>query len=296
MRASVLLAQVRDNLKTHTATTFTGLLTTTFSLVILGTFFLFYQNLVDLTHKFFQQGHYSVFLAKNHTEAQRQAVLAAIEKLPQVSEVNLVSPEEAREELLQSFREARPILEQLETKRLPWVIDFSLSRATALTDSEQAALEELPGVSGVFSGKETKDQVFTFFGLTSFVGLVLVGLLLFTVLLVIKNTIQLAVRIRIKEIEVLNLLGATRSFIQAPFWVEGGLLGGLSALLALGLVYPIYRFLVAGIGMIPALGFVAGEVRFFGTVQSGVFVLALSGIGVLSAGWAARQTLRALDR
>jgi len=296
MRGKVLLAQVRDNLKTHTATTVTGLLTTTFSLVILGTFFLFYQNLVDLTHRFFQQGHYSVFLAQNHPEADRQAVQAALERLPQVGEINLVSPEEAREELLQSFLEARPILEQLETKRLPWVIDFSLNRATALTDEEQQALEQLPSVTGVFTGKETKDQVFSFFGLTSFVGWVLVGLLLFTVLLVIKNTIQLAVRIRIKEIEVLSLLGATKSFIQAPFWVEGGLLGGFSALLALGLVYPIYRFLVAGIGMIPALSFVAQEVCYFGFFQSVFFVLALTGIGVLSAGWAARQTLRALDR
>ena len=63
--------------------------------------------------------------------------------------------------------------------------------------------------------------------------LILSGLLAMAVLLVVGNTIRLAIQSRRDEIIIIKLIGATDSFIRRPFLYTGfwyGLLGGLIAL------------------------------------------------------------------
>ncbi len=64
--------------------------------------------------------------------------------------------------------------------------------------------------------------------------LILSGLLALAVLLVVGNTIRLAIQNRRDEIIITKLIGATDSFIRRPFLYTGfwyGLLGGLISLI-----------------------------------------------------------------
>ena len=63
-------------------------------------------------------------------------------------------------------------------------------------------------------------------------------------LMIVANTIRLAVYAREDEIEILALVGASRSFIRIPFLVEGTLQGALGGSLAVGLLYLGYLLLV----------------------------------------------------
>ena len=76
-------------------------------------------------------------------------------------------------------------------------------------------------------------------GLTGTISLLLlVGL---CVVAVIANTIRLAIHHRREELQVLQLCGATRRFICAPFLWEGTLLGLLSALIAQTTLFLLFQ-------------------------------------------------------
>lgn len=294
MSRSVLIQQVKNNIRAHWGTTLTGLVTTTFSLVILGTFFLVYQNLIQITEIFFSQSHYAVFMEDRPSEAERARVIARLGQLDGVHGIMAISPEQARSELLDAFAEAKPVLSKVSFTRLPWVVDFSITREGGLTEAELKSITELPKVNEVFFGRETRDQVDTFFALANFVGLFLVVLLFFAIFFIIKNTIQIGVQVRIKEIEILSHLGATRRFIGLPFLLEGALIGGMAALTSLGVIYFLYRFILAGVTFNQATYVLSEVVRFFSPLESLILVFGLVMTGLISSQLATGRILKSI--
>jgi cell division transport system permease protein len=84
-------------------------------------------------------------------------------------------------------------------------------------------------------------------GAGTFFGAVLLVAATFTT----SNVIRLAMYSRRDEVEILQLVGATRAFIQGPFLLEGLLQGLMGGLLALGLLGGTHLTLTA---MVPASG------------------------------------------
>ncbi|MBQ6130705.1 permease-like cell division protein FtsX [Candidatus Saccharibacteria bacterium] len=74
-------------------------------------------------------------------------------------------------------------------------------------------------------------------------GLVLSIVFLVISVLVIFNTIRMAIFSRREEIYMMKLVGADRGFIRGPFLVEAQLSGVVSGLLSFGLAYAGFRFL-----------------------------------------------------
>ena len=81
----------------------------------------------------------------------------------------------------------------------------------------------------------------------SLVALVTAAVLLVVSLLIISNTVKLAMYDRREEIAIMKMVGATNGFIRLPFVVEGFTLGMLGAALAFGLEWVMYDALVARI-------------------------------------------------
>ena len=67
-------------------------------------------------------------------------------------------------------------------------------------------------------------------------------------IIIVANTIKLTVFNREKEIGIMKYLGATNSFVRAPFILGGIIVGVLSALIATGLTHVIYSRITAIIG------------------------------------------------
>ncbi|MEI6478231.1 MAG: permease-like cell division protein FtsX [bacterium] len=85
------------------------------------------------------------------------------------------------------------------------------------------------------SYQDNKDLITTYVRLTNFFkvfGLSFTGFFVMIAILVILNTIRLAIYARREEIEVMRLVGATRGFIRGPFLIEGVLFGVLGALIS----------------------------------------------------------------
>ena len=106
-----------------------------------------------------------------------------------------------------------------------------------LIESLAAQFRERPGVMSVQTGREEVDAIRTWF--TSFQGIVLLLSIVLSgaSVMLIFNSIRVAMFARRREIEVMKLVGATNSFIRFPFMLEGmlhGLVGGIIGAIAAG--------------------------------------------------------------
>ena len=64
-------------------------------------------------------------------------------------------------------------------------------------------------------------------------------------LLIISNTVKLAMYDRRDEISIMKMVGATNGFIRLPFVVEGFILGMIGAATAFGLMWLLYDWIIA---------------------------------------------------
>jgi cell division transport system permease protein len=161
----------------------------------------------------------------------------------------------------------------------------------AQTPVVRLRLEQLPGVIDVEDGT---DAVNTFLAVSEalrVVGVILIVVLLSSALFAIVNSIRAAITAREDEIEVQRLVGATRSFIRAPFLIEGFVLGLISAVVTLGLTIPGYQLVVARLApQLPFVPFVRDGV-LLGQVAGLLAALALL-VGLVGSAISVSQHLR----
>ena len=80
-----------------------------------------------------------------------------------------------------------------------------------------------------------------------------ISVLLLVSLLIISNTVKLAMYDRRDEIAIMKLVGATNGFIRLPFVVEGFMLGMVGAAIAFGAEWLLYDALVLRIEAVDTL-------------------------------------------
>ena len=271
-----------------------GIITTSIAMILLGCVVLVYLNLIGLTQVLFQQANYSVFVASDADEIVRTSVINELNQVPDLENIRIINSDEARAELIESFGDSGSVLNKIELPTFPDVIEFSLDRASLLTKNEVERITAIPGVDEIVSGKETKDHIETFFTISEFVGIFLITLLIVCIVLMIHNSIQLAVRARIEEIEILRILGATRVFIQIPFVVEGVLIAFFGYLISIFAIYFLYTFVLAGVTFNEATYAITDIARFFSIKQILIILVSIVALGFLSSLVSTSRVLREL--
>ena len=115
------------------------------------------------------------------------------------------------------------------------------------------------------------------------IALAIGGVLGLATLLIVANTIRLSIYARREEIEIVQLVGGSRSFMATPFLLEGGAQGIAGGLLGLLLLYAFYRLLLPGLsgGLELLLGY--AEPAFLGVEASLWLVCAGALLGVLGS-------------
>ena len=175
----------------------------------------------------------SLFLRRDFSEGQALKLAQQLRALPTVSGVDFISREAALAEFKQQsgFGAA---LNALDSNPLPAVLVVrpAASDNSVAVETLVASLARLPGVDQVLLDIEWLRRLTAILQLAERAVLLLAALLSLAVLLIIGNTIRLAVVNRQTEIEVVQLVGGTAAFIRRPFLYTGllqGLFGGLLA-------------------------------------------------------------------
>lgn len=198
-------------------------------------FLLLLLNLQGVTAGWESDARVSVFLKMEVESESYHALARKLEEDPQITAATLITPEAALEE----FRKTTGVqdaLALLDDNPLPAVV--VVEPAAGLDPEAAEALAErlrvLPEVELVQLDRAWMQRLFSLVELTRRATLVVAAMLGFAVILVIGNTIRLAILNRREEIVIAKLLGGTDAFIRRPFLYEGiwyGILGGLLALL-----------------------------------------------------------------
>ena len=103
--------------------------------------------------------------------------------------------------------------------------------------------------------------------------------------------VRLSLYARRDELEIMQLVGAPFSYIRGPFIVEGLLLGGIGAAVALAAIAILYSTLSRWLGSDLA-GFAGiGQLRFLGITEFVMMLLGGVGVGA-AAGTVASRAVR----
>lgn len=247
--------------------------TITLALLIVSLFLLVFVNLESTADEWSGKIQVTAYFETEPSSQELAAMLARIKAIQGTDKVSYVSKGEAMERFRSRLKGQETLLDGVPADVLPSSIEITLKRQSREDGAMQAYVERLkniPGIDEVQYGEEWVRRFNTFMNFLRFVGALLGGFLLMAVLFIVSNTIKLTIYARKEELEVMDLVGATRFFIKAPFLIEGILQGAAGAVLALlilvaayfGFLHSATNFVnfsssVTGLSFLPA-GYVAG--------------------------------------
>lgn len=180
----------------------------------------------------------SLFLKPDISDERAEQLAERLRLLPGIGGVNTLSRAAALEEFrqLSGFGDA---LNALDDNPLPAVLTINPSvNAARATETLADTLRALPEVEITQFDRHWLQRLHAILAVAQRGVLLLAGLLALAVLLIVGNTIRLAIHNRRDEIEITQLIGATDAFIRRPFLYSGlwyGLCGGLMAWLLVAL-------------------------------------------------------------
>lgn len=169
------------------------------------------------------------FRADTSEEAVTQAE-ASIKQLSYVKDINVISKEEALQ-IYQEDNKDDPLLLQLVTADiLPASIEVSATDIAALPQIEEE-LKQIPEIEEVIYQRDIVESLAKWTRALRLVGISLISLLVITSVFVIIVITGMKVASKRTAIRVMQLIGASRWYIKAPFFFEGVYYGILGAVL-----------------------------------------------------------------
>lgn len=195
----------------------------------------------------------SLYLKESVTEQQRNDLIARLKSVPEVKSVEYISKEKALEDYRKDNREKNdadaliavasvenPLPETIRIKPYEYEPANIESIRIAIESNEVKDLYTETSYSG--SRREAIDEITnatSYFRKAVFVGVVAFSLIS---MLIIFNTIQMAIFNRREELKIMRLLGAKAWYIRGPFVVETMIYGVISGIISLSLVNTIFVF------------------------------------------------------
>lgn len=294
-RLRYFLRSAALGLRSSPVTSTIAVLTIAVTLVLVGAFALLVANMQGVMDRFGADLVLSAYLDDDLDAAAQRALAERVEAIPGVAGVEVVDKDQALERFRRSVGGRAALLEGLEENPLPASLQVTLAsdhRSPAGLRAVAGEVEGLRGVTDLGYGQEWVEGYARAVTLVRGVGFVIGGVLALSALLIVSNTIRLAVYARRDELDILLLVGASRSFVSLPFLIEGVVQGALGGGLALALLYGGYRLLVPGLQ--EGLAFVMGyaEPAFLGTGAALWLVAGGAVLGVVGSAAAVLQGMR----
>jgi cell division transport system permease protein len=250
----------------------------------------------------------SFYLADDVTDEERKGLTDTLRQQEIVTNVTYVSKEDARQLFAEGSAADLETLEALqvlgdEENPFPASLRVNVTNPDQLEQLDQVfnsqqfkdAQNPDPNFQPSFRG-ERRDAIENIGRVASFTertGLALSIIGVIISILIIFNTIRMAIFNRKDEIQMMKLIGADKNFIQGPFIVEAVMYGLFSALATAVIVYPLMltqadRLQEYGIVVTPTLGFLQ---TYPSVVLLGLIIVG-SVIGVVSSFLAIRRYLK----
>ncbi|HJU43433.1 MAG TPA: ABC transporter permease [Vicinamibacterales bacterium] len=263
--------------------------------VTLGGFLLISVNVQDVLDGWLEAAEISVYLGDTASESDRVAVEAFLRERPEVAAVEYVSKDRAFERFRTDFPELADVTGSLSQNPFPASLEVRLRGDDAGGASAEALARDVAAKSGVADVQFDRTWLSRLIGAVTTARLgaaVVAGILMLGAAFTVGAVVRLSLYARRDELEIMALVGAPFSYIRGPFVVEGLMLGGLGAAVALAVVGVLYSFAGRWLGSdLAGLG-AEGQMRFLGYGEMAIMLLG----GVLVGAGAGTLASRAAHR
>ena len=206
-------------------------------LLLVGVAAILLLNARSVSDYFKENVQVSVLLRQDVTEEQGLAYESTLAGIPGVRATTFISREQGIEEMTRML--GSDFLDVFSSAPVPVSIDVNLEAEYVTADSLEvvkAALSASPLVEEVVYQTSLVEALNANLQKIGLILGVLIVLLLFISFVLIGNMVRLNVFSRRFTIHTMQLVGATRGFIRAPFIAQSAVQGLFAALVAIGLL------------------------------------------------------------
>lgn len=235
----------------HGFMSFAAIWVTVACLLIMGTFGLVLLNLNEMIVELEQENQVLVYVDETYSEAEAKSVGSQINMITNVHKAEFISRQQALDDFVEEQRDEN-LFNGLEasTFRDRFVVSMEDNKLMKQTCEDMKKIE---GVADVEAHYEIAEGFQMIQRILNIVSMIIIAVLFVVSMLIISNTVKLAMYDRKEEIAIMKMVGATNSFIRWPFVVEGFILGFAASVVAFFLQWGLYNFLETQITSIDTL-------------------------------------------
>ena len=261
----------------HCLMSYASVCVTVACMIIVGSFSILMYNLNIMVNELNQTNEVICYVDSVYTDAEAKSVHSRINMIDNVFRADYVSREQALKDFIEDH-DNDSAFQGVDAQDLRHRIVVVLEDNSRMEETV-ALLEQVDGVSMIDAEFELAEGFTTISKVLGLVSTGIIAILLVVSLLIISNTVKLAMYDRKNEIAIMKMVGATNGFIRFPFVVQGFFLGIIGAALAFGAEWFLYDGLVKKIAQVDALG-LFNFVPFQELLLPMVLVFALAGLFV----------------
>ncbi|MCL4359754.1 permease-like cell division protein FtsX [Patescibacteria group bacterium] len=256
------------------------------TLLLAGVFFITSAGSFYILRYFESKPQITVFFSDGVKESDILSLKATLEHTGKTAGVKYISQNDALALYRQQNRNDPLLLEMVTADILPASLEISATDPAYLNDL-YPIIKGASGVEQIVYQKDVVDTLLTWTRAIRLAGGTLAGLLSLDSILIVTAVIGMKIAVRKREVEILTLVGASPWYIRAPFILEGGFYGVISAVVSgailTGAVLWIRPLLLSFLGIVPVIHAVLSDpasalfllptAAFFGMLLAAGFLL-----------------------
>jgi cell division transport system permease protein len=233
-KVKFFLGEVSRNFSRNTGMQMTAIGTVAITIVLLGLFLFVRAAVADAGRQLLDQIEVSAYLRADATPAQTAAIAHFLAHDPRVASAEFVPKKRGLAELRERTKGTIDVALLTEN---PLPDKFRIkTRVPAEVPAVAASVRRLSGVQNVVYGQKIVQRLLQLGAVLRRIGIGVIVIFFGVAGIIISNTIRLTVFARRREIAIMQLVGATSTYIRLPFICEGLLDGVIGALLAVALL------------------------------------------------------------
>lgn len=204
----------------------------TITLILVAVAILLSENVNKFTDDIEKDVTIVVYIKKDATEEDRNALDTKINLLSNIESVTFMSKEAIRKDMSKDSEGLGTILSEYDENTNPLLDEYLVKvKDTEKIGTTAKQIKDLSGVSQVKYGEGMVEELVKIFDTVKKIMVVIViGLVIVTAFL-ISNTIKITINNRKRQIEIMRLVGASNSYIKMPFFFEGIILGFIGSII-----------------------------------------------------------------
>lgn len=252
-------------------------------LVLIGSASMIFLNINSLVQKIEDENVIMVYIDDEATDADIDEMGIKLNDLSNVEKIEFVAKEDAWAEQIATMDEAQAEFFTETTDEIPLPDAYKVT----VKDLNQftSTVKEIKALDHIYTVRQNTDlakKLATLSHGITIIAIVIISVLFAISLFIISNTIKLTVYSRRLEISIMKSVGATNSFVQLPFVVEGIILGVVAGVLSLFAVWGIYEVAVKSFAdVFRSIGLTALTFTDYALPILGIFIAIgiISGVG-----------------